>query len=128
MLDHVQLAAPVGSEEKCLRFYRDLLGLNEIQKPDSLLSNGGVWFDSGATALHIGIEETFSPQSKAHPAFTVPNLDLIALRLKEAGHPVMFDDRLVPVRRLYTKDPFGNRIELIEAQLKAIPPDRLKPG
>ncbi|WP_114569776.1 LD-carboxypeptidase [Exiguobacterium flavidum] len=128
MLDHVQLAAPAGSEEKCLRFYRDLLGLKEIRKPDSLSSNGGVWFDSGTTSLHIGIEEGFSPQSKAHPAFTVPDLDLIAGRLADSGHAVMFDERLAPIRRLYTKDPFGNRIELIEAQLKALHPDRLKPG
>jgi hypothetical protein len=34
-------------------------------------------------------------------------------RLKTAGHPVI-DEPMDGYRRIYTEDPFGNRLELIE--------------
>jgi ribosomal-protein-serine acetyltransferase len=43
-LDHVQIAAPVGSESEARRFYGGLLGLSELEKPDALRGRGGVWF------------------------------------------------------------------------------------
>jgi hypothetical protein len=35
-LDHVQVAAPVGSESEARRFYGRLLGLSELEKPEAL--------------------------------------------------------------------------------------------
>ena len=35
-IHHVQLAAPPGSEDEARRFYGDLLGLLELDKPDEL--------------------------------------------------------------------------------------------
>ncbi|MGW1927607.1 glyoxalase, partial [Streptomyces massasporeus] len=35
-LHHVQLALPPGDEEVCRRFYVDVLGMTEIQKPPVL--------------------------------------------------------------------------------------------
>jgi len=32
-LDHVQVAAPIGSESEARRFYGGLLGLSELRKP-----------------------------------------------------------------------------------------------
>src|ERR1700731_4022599 len=68
-IDHVQIAAPKGCETDARRFFGDLLGLEEIQKPESLRSRGGCWFRVGSRQLHIGVEDTFSPATKAHPAF-----------------------------------------------------------
>ena len=45
-LDHVQVAAPPGSEEQARRFYRDLLGLDELRKPPALAARGGTWFSA----------------------------------------------------------------------------------
>jgi catechol 2,3-dioxygenase-like lactoylglutathione lyase family enzyme len=113
-LDHVQLAAPRGSEAAARRFYSELLGLQEIPKPEPLQASGGVWFRVGGEELHIGIEERFSPARKAHPGLRVDpaELDVIADRLARAGAPVEWDDRYPGVRRFYTADPFGNRIEI----------------
>jgi catechol 2,3-dioxygenase-like lactoylglutathione lyase family enzyme len=114
-LDHVQLAAPPGCETQARRFYGELLGLREIAKPRSLDRRGGVWFSVGAQQLHIGVEDPFSPARKAHPALRVEpsELDTVAERLASAGAPVTWDDALPGVRRFYTEDPWGNRVELL---------------
>ncbi|ASI35059.1 peptidase U61 [Exiguobacterium sp. N4-1P] len=128
MLDHVQLAAPPASEDATRAFYAGLLHMKEVEKPVGVRATGGVWFTSHAAAIHVGIEQNFQPAKKAHPGLTFPDLDGVAERLNKAGHPVTFDDRLAPRRRLFTEDPFGNRIECIESQLTPITPDKLKAG
>jgi catechol 2,3-dioxygenase-like lactoylglutathione lyase family enzyme len=39
-LDHVQLAMPAGREDEARRFYRDLLGIPEREKPPALAARG----------------------------------------------------------------------------------------
>jgi catechol 2,3-dioxygenase-like lactoylglutathione lyase family enzyme len=114
-LDHVQLAAPRGCEAEARRFYGDVLGLPEVAKPRSLQGRGGVWFSLGRQQLHVGVEEPFSPARKAHPALRVEpaELDTVAERLASAGSKVAWDDLLPGVRRFYTEDPWGNRVELL---------------
>ena len=60
-IDHVQLAAPKGSEDRARHFFGDILGLKEIEKPKILKKRGGVWFSIGNQQIHIGIEEPFTP-------------------------------------------------------------------
>jgi catechol 2,3-dioxygenase-like lactoylglutathione lyase family enzyme len=112
----VQIAAPAGCEPEARRFFGDLLGLEEIEKPESLRSRGGVWFALGEGGeLHVGVEEPFAPALKAHPAFRLApeRLDDLAGRLATAGERVEWDDALPGVRRFYTADPWGNRLELV---------------
>jgi len=112
-LDHVQLAMPAGGEDDARAFYGGLLGLPEVPKPMPLAARGGCWFDRGTVQLHLGVETGFQPARKAHPAFLIADLDGLAATLAASRHRVDWDDELPPVRRLYTDDPFGNRIELI---------------
>ena len=112
-LDHVQLAMPPGEEAKARAFFVGMLGMTEEEKPEPLASRGGCWFRGGSVILHLGVEKEFTPQKKAHPAFTVSDIERSAARLKESGYPVSWDEALPGRRRLYTADPFGNRIELI---------------
>jgi catechol 2,3-dioxygenase-like lactoylglutathione lyase family enzyme len=114
-VDHVQVAAPRGCEGEARRFYGELLGLPELRKPEPLRPRGGVWFAVGSQQLHIGVEETFQPARKAHPALRVDAsaLDRLATRLTAAGAKVTWDDELPGVRRFYTEDPWGNRVELL---------------
>ena len=113
-LDHVQLAMPPGCEAEARRFYGELLGMEEVAKPSPLAARGGCWFESRGAAVHLGVEEGFSPARKAHPAFRVADLEECRRTLEAAGSPVVPDDSLPGVRRFYTADPFGNRIELIQ--------------
>jgi catechol 2,3-dioxygenase-like lactoylglutathione lyase family enzyme len=90
--------------------------LEELEKPEALRSRGGAWFAlDGGGELHVGVEERFAPAHKAHPAFSVPaeELDRLAARLESAGERVEWDDSLPGVRRFYTADPWGNRLELL---------------
>ena len=112
-LDHVQLAMPPGGEDAARAFYDGLLGLPEVPKPAPLAVRGGCWFARGGVRIHLGAEPGFRPAEKAHPAFTIADLDGLAAALAAAGHRVDWDDELPGVRRCYTDDPFGNRIELI---------------
>jgi predicted enzyme related to lactoylglutathione lyase len=116
-LDHVQVAAPQGCEAEAQRFYGTLLGLVEIEKPESLRGRGGVWFRCGEQQLHVGVEDSFTPARKAHPAIRVAvgELDALAQRLRDAGEQVVWDEALADVRRFYSQDPWGNRIEMLSA-------------
>ncbi len=116
-LDHVQIAAPPGCEDDARRFFGDLVGLREIEKPEPLRARGGVWFAVGQHQLHIGIENDFAPARKAHPAFALPSADLdeLANRLTDAGVEVVWDSSLADRSRFYCEDPWGNRIEFLAA-------------
>jgi catechol 2,3-dioxygenase-like lactoylglutathione lyase family enzyme len=115
-LDHVQVAAPRGCEVEARRFYGALLGLVEIEKPESLRGRGGVWFRCGEQQLHVGVEDGFVPARKAHPAIRVAagGLNALAESLRDAGEQVLWDEALAGVRRFYSEDPWGNRIEMLE--------------
>jgi catechol 2,3-dioxygenase-like lactoylglutathione lyase family enzyme len=114
-LDHVQVAAPAGCEPAARRFYGELLGLTELDKPPALRARGGAWFACGAQQLHIGVSAPFTPARKAHPALRVSAgaLDTLAERLQAAGHAISWDAAIPGARRFYTADPWGNRLELV---------------
>ena len=110
-LDHVQVAAPAGCEPEARRFYGELLGLTEVEKPAALRAAGGAWFPP----VHVGVEEPFAPARRAHPALRVDagQLDALAARLAAAGCSVEWDESIPGVRRFFTFDPWGNRVELL---------------
>jgi catechol 2,3-dioxygenase-like lactoylglutathione lyase family enzyme len=115
-LDHVQLAMPPGEEALARWFYGGVLGLQEVRKVRALAGRGGAWFVGPGLALHLGVEEPFRPAMKAHPAFGVENLERARRRLEQRGVAVLEDDARTGIRRLWVADPFGNRIELIDAR------------
>ena len=115
-LDHVQLAMPRGGEADARWFYGDLLGLREVAKPAELADRGGCWFVGPAIALHLGLDESFVSATKAHPGVLVADLEEARRVLAAAGMPVLEDSSDVGIHRFYTADPFGNRIELIDAR------------
>ena len=115
LLDHVQVAMPAGREEAARAFYGAALGLREIPKPAPLAARGGVWYAVGDLQIHLGVAEDFSPATKAHPAFRVPDAAAVAERLRKAGFAARWDSALPGCTRFFTDDPFGNRIEIIGA-------------
>ena len=114
-LDHVQLAMPAGREAEAEDFYCGLLGFEVRPKPEPLASRGGRWFAAGPVQIHLGVEADFRAARKAHPALVVTGLAALAERLLAHGAAWRWDDELPGVRRGYTEDPFGNRLEIIEA-------------
>lgn len=114
MIHHVQLACPAGSEDVLRGFYTGVLGLDEIPKPPALAARGGCWFRGHGIELHLGVEKEFRPARKAHPGLLVTGLDGWAARLTQAGYPVCFDPDFPGMRRFYSEDPHGNRLEFLE--------------
>lgn len=115
-LDHVQLAMPEGEEALARLFYGGVLGLQEVRKPRSLARRGGVWFVGPGLAVHLGVESPFRAAAKAHPALVVRDLEHARLQLAAHGVDTEEDPSGLPVRRCYLRDPFGNRIELVDAR------------
>jgi len=116
-LDHVQIAAPAGCEAAARRFFGELVGLPEVEKPEPLRARGGAWFALGDRQLHVGVEADFEPARKAHVGLRLApaELDALAARLAAAGVPVTWDEALPGERRFYSADPWGNRIEFLAA-------------
>jgi len=123
VIHHVQLACPAGSEPALREFYGGVLGLDEVQKPPGLAARGGCWFRGHGIELHLGVEEDFRPAhcsprphhpAQAHPGLLVTGIDTWAGRLRDAGYPACFDNEFPGMRRFYSQDPHGNRLEFLE--------------
>ncbi|MEU6820574.1 VOC family protein [Streptomyces atriruber] len=114
-IDHVQLAAPPGSETQLRAYYVDVLGMTETPKPAVLAARGGCWFEAGGVRLHLGIENDFRPARKAHPGLRVRDIEAYADRLDAHDAEVTWDENLPGHRRFYSEDPVGNRLEFLEA-------------
>lgn len=112
-IDHVQLAMPSGGEAAARTFYTGLLGITEKAKPPRLSARGGCWFEGAGVKLHLGVEADFRPARKAHPGLLIADLAGLSAALIAAGHTVTEDDE--DLTHIYVDDPFGNRIELIDA-------------
>jgi catechol 2,3-dioxygenase-like lactoylglutathione lyase family enzyme len=113
-IDHIQLSMPPGAEEQARTFYVGLLGFVEVEKPASLAGRGGTWFEAGSVKLHLGVEADMRPMQKAHPGLLVHGLAGLVARLQANNVPVSFDVPLPGFDRAHLRDPFGNRIELLE--------------
>ena len=114
-IDHVQLAMPIGQEEKARAFFINILGFTEVPKPAELVKRGGAWFKSENVQLHIGTEIDFCPARKAHPAFLVDDVDALIAHAQNAGCETdLSQPPLDGYKRGYVFDPFGNRIELLQ--------------
>lgn len=115
-IDHVQLAMSEGCEAMGREFFGDLLGWQEIPKPELLRKRGGVWFQCGDHQVHLGVQKNFVPATKAHPAFQVENLSLLRDVLLQKNIHVTSDEVRAEegVSRFYLNDPFGNRLEFLE--------------
>lgn len=113
-IDHIQIAAPKECEVKARKFYGEVLGLEEIPKPDNLQGRGGCWFQFGPHEIHVGVQLDFVPATKAHPGLLVSDLPSLKKNLEEQGIAIKEDTPIKGRNRFFVSDPFGNRIEFLE--------------
>jgi catechol 2,3-dioxygenase-like lactoylglutathione lyase family enzyme len=112
-LDHVQLCVPRGAEGAAREFYGGLLGLKELEKPEPLRADGGLWFEIADLQLHIGVEDS-AAKSKRHPAFEIENVEAVKKFLEENNVRTRDEKGTEGVKRFSFFDPFDNRIEFLE--------------
>lgn len=114
-INHVQITVPPGAEDAARAFYCGVLGLPEIAKPASLAGRGGLWVAIGDQQLHIGTEAGFDRlTTKGHVAYEVEDVASWRERLIAAGLKITESIPIPGYERFETRDPFGNRIELIQ--------------
>ena len=69
-LDHVNVTAPEALESEVVSWYREVLGLEQLDKPSGTRRERGGWFKAGDRELHISIDPP-GPSPQAHFALTV---------------------------------------------------------
>ena len=114
-VDHAQITIPRGAEDAGRAFYCGVLGLREIEKPASLRERGGFWLVAGETPIHVGTEQGADrAATKAHVAYRVDDLALWRERLEQHKVEVAEPTPVPGMLRLEFRDPFGNRVELVQ--------------
>ncbi len=113
-LHHVQITIPTNGEAVARAFYLGLLGLIEIPKPDSLKARGGFWLSLAGTEVHVSLEDGVNRlATKAHIAYEVSDLEVWRSKLQAEGFELLKGIPIPGFDRFETRDPFGNRLELI---------------
>ncbi len=121
-IDHVQVTVPRSVEAEALRFYKEVLGLERIAKPEALTRNGGAWFRLGPIEVHVSPEDdnTASGTSKRHVCYVVPDLKAAESELARDGVETISDRQPIPGwARFYIRDPGGNRLEIAQRVVPA---------
>jgi catechol 2,3-dioxygenase-like lactoylglutathione lyase family enzyme len=111
---HVQITVGKGQEAAARRFYCDVLGLPEVEKPDALKPRGGFWLQVGDRQVHVGIEEGVDrAATKTHVAYRVDDVEAWRARLVAEGIEIQESVAIPGHARFEFRDPFGNRVEFI---------------
>ena len=114
-LHHAQITIPNDATDRARAFYCDLLGLREIPKPESLRDRGGFWLEVSGQELHVSLEDGVERNAtKAHLAYQVDDLEFWRSRLNNAGFQILEGLPIPGFVRFETRDPFGNRLEMIQ--------------
>ncbi len=114
-LHHAQITIPVGAEDAARRFFCDVLGLRELPKPPALAVRGGFWLQAGAAQIHVGVEDGVDRRrTKAHVALEVDDLAAMRARLEALGIATQDGEAVPGLHRFELRDPFGNRVELVQ--------------
>ena len=115
-VDHISFA--VRDLEASLHFYRDVLGLEDIPRPDFGIP--GAWLDAGNSQVHLiaapdGADIGAPPDALSplacHQAFAVEDYQKTVDHLKANGLEVM--ETSAQQGQLWVKDPDGYVIEFI---------------
>jgi catechol 2,3-dioxygenase-like lactoylglutathione lyase family enzyme len=111
-LHHVAIS--VKELEPAVRFYADVMGFEQLDRPD--FGFPGAWFQAGDHQIHLMEMADAQPDPRQHYALRVDDLDAAMAAITAAGGDVR---PALPVvagagRQAFVRDPSGNRIELNE--------------
>ena len=114
-LQHANVVIPRGATAEVAAFYEHVLGLRRIDKPAALAGRGGAWFDvDGFAQVHLS-ERDGAVHEDSHFALVVDDFDAVLAALARHGAPWTEQEDVFGGRRGFTRDPAGNRIELLES-------------
>lgn len=122
-LHHVSIV--VADTARSLAFYRDVLGLRSVARPD--LGYPGAWLAAGGHQIHLLELPNPDPVEgrpphvgrDRHMAFLVDDLADCMARLERAGRP--YTRSRSGRAALFCRDPDGNGIEIIQDEAASLP-------
>jgi len=113
-IHHVNVVVPPGHTDSVVGFYVDVLGLRRTPKPTEGVDRSGAWFDiDDRTQVHVS-ERAGAVHPQSHFGLVVDDFDAVLDRLRAAGASWEDQADIFGGRRGFTRDPAGNRIELLE--------------
>ncbi|HZT83225.1 MAG TPA: DUF1805 domain-containing protein [Gemmataceae bacterium] len=121
-IDHVTLV--VKDLERSRQFYVEVLGMREVPRP--AFSFAGLWFQAGATQVHLILEfsgsgpagnplpEQLRSSRTHHLAFAVEDAEAVVPWLKEKQVPILSGPKPRPdgCIQVFVTDPDGHVVEL----------------
>jgi catechol 2,3-dioxygenase-like lactoylglutathione lyase family enzyme len=118
-IDHVTLV--VKDLAATRRFYVDVLGMNEIPRPNFTFA--GSWYKIGNTEVHIILETGETGRAGGvgenthrgrHFAFAVQDAEAAHRQLQELGIPIVSPPKFRPDRavQVFIHDPDGHLVEI----------------
>lgn len=110
-LHHVNLVVPPGLAEPTAEFWRSVFGLTDLPR-HGRSGRPGAWLDAGSFELHIS-ERDVMAHSDAHVAVAVPDVAATQAACLAVGAPWEDAEALFGVGRGFTRDPGGNRVEVV---------------
>jgi catechol 2,3-dioxygenase-like lactoylglutathione lyase family enzyme len=114
-LHHVNVVVPPGATERVVGFYADTLGLRQVPKPAEGVAQSGAWFDIGDTGSQVHVSERDGERHpQTHFGLVVDDYDAVLSRLSAAAAPWEDQPQIFGGRRGFTRDPEGNRVEILE--------------
>jgi catechol 2,3-dioxygenase-like lactoylglutathione lyase family enzyme len=113
-LHHVNVVVPPGATGNVVGFYAETLGLRQVTKPTEGVAQTGAWFDiDERTQVHVS-ERDGERHPQTHFGLVVDDFDDTLARLSAAGAPWEDQPQIFGGRRGFTRDPEGNRVEILE--------------
>jgi catechol 2,3-dioxygenase-like lactoylglutathione lyase family enzyme len=118
LVDHFNIAIAASQADETLRFYRDVLGLQDGFRPDFGPDRPGWWLYAGDhPVLHISLRKVPSTKGPTgrfdHIALRATGLAQMRKHLRKLG--VLFEEQRVDdntVHQIFFHDPNGLRVEL----------------
>jgi catechol 2,3-dioxygenase-like lactoylglutathione lyase family enzyme len=108
----------VANMERAVKFYRDILGLQEIGIPTTFKPAGAYvrWFQLGDQHIHLMPAAEPDCISPRHIAIQIDDAQAGRKYFRDKGVQVNEEIPIPGADRFTISDPDGNRIELIEWQ------------
>lgn len=129
-IDHVTIV--VKDLNRSRDFYVGLLGMQEVPRPGFTFA--GLWFQAGATLLHLieehdesglaGTDVARSGNSRCqHFAFEVADARAAADHIRSRGMELVSEPKLRPdgAVQMFLEDPDGHLIELCTSSVSEVP-------
>ena len=114
-LHHVNVVVPVGATGNVVSFYAETLGLRQVAKPTEGVAQTGAWFDIDDTGSQVHVSERDGERHpQTHFGLVVDDFDAVLERLHDVAAPWEDQPPIFGGRRGFTRDPEGNRVEILE--------------